>query len=91
MIVIPKNVQFNSFYSVLKSKKAVLCVMHHITQLFYFIENDTVKLIFYKGTETRIQIPSEIEGKPVTEIESTCFTNSNVKYAVIPETVEKIY
>lgn len=57
----------------------------------YFIENDTVKLIFYKGTETRIQIPSEIEGKPVTEIESTCFTNSNVKYAVIPETVEKIY
>lgn len=57
----------------------------------YFIENDTVKLIFYKGTETRIQIPSEIEGKTVTEIESTCFTNSNVKYAVIPETVEKIY
>ena len=57
----------------------------------YIIENDTVKLIFYRGTETRIQIPSEIEGKPVTEIESTCFTNSNVKYAVIPETVEKIY
>lgn len=57
----------------------------------YIIENDSVKLIFYKGTETRIQIPSEIEGKPVTEIESTCFTNSNVKYAVIPETVEKIY
>ena len=57
----------------------------------YFIENDTVKLIFYKGTETRIQIPSEIEGKPVTEIESTCFTDSQLKYAVIPETVEKIY
>lgn len=57
----------------------------------YIIENDSVKLIFYKGTETRIQIPSEIEGKPVTEIEATCFTNSNVKYAVIPETVEKIY
>ena len=57
----------------------------------YTIENDSVKLIFYKGTETRIQIPSEIEGKPVTEIESTCFTYSNVKYAVIPETVEKIY
>lgn len=57
----------------------------------YFIENDTVKLIFYKGTETRIQIPSEIEGKPVTEIESNCFTDSQLKYAVIPETVEKIY
>lgn len=57
----------------------------------YIIENDTVKLIFYKGTETRIQIPSEIEGKPVTGIESTCFTYSNVNYAVIPETIEKIY
>lgn len=56
----------------------------------YIIENDSVKLIFYKGTETRIQIPSEIEGKPVTEIDSTCFTDSNIKYAVIPETVEKI-
>lgn len=57
----------------------------------YIIENDTVKLIFYKGTEKRIQIPSEIEGKPVTEIESTCFTYSDVKYAIIPETVKKIY
>ena len=57
----------------------------------YFIENDTVKLIFYKGTETRIKIPSEIEGKPVTEIESSCFTDNQLKYAVIPETVEKIY
>ena len=57
----------------------------------YSIQNDTVKLIFYRGTETRIQIPSEIEGKPVTEIESTCFTYSDVRYAVIPETVQKIY
>ena len=57
----------------------------------YIIENETVKLIFYKGTETRIQIPSEIEGKPVTEIETTCFTYSDVRYAVIPETVQKIY
>lgn len=56
----------------------------------YSIENDTVKLIYYKGTEKRIQIPSEIEGKSVTEIESTCFTNGNIKYAIIPETVEKI-
>ena len=57
----------------------------------YIIENDSVKLIFYKGTETRIQIPSEIEGKPVTEIEATCFAYSDIEYAVIPETVEKIY
>ena len=57
----------------------------------YIIENDTVKLIFYKGTEKRIQIPSEIEGKPVTEIDSTCFTYSSVEYVIIPETVEKIY
>lgn len=57
----------------------------------YLIQNNTVKLIYYKGTETRIQIPSEIEGKPVTTIESTCFTNSSVKYAVIPETVKNIY
>ena len=57
----------------------------------YNIENDKVKLIFYKGNEKRIQIPSEIEGKPVTEIESTCFTNRDIKYAIIPDTVEKIY
>lgn len=57
----------------------------------YSIENDKVKLIFYKGAEKRIQIPSEIEGKPVTEIESTCFTNRDIKYAIIPDTVEKIY
>ena len=57
----------------------------------YTIENDKVKLIFYKGAEKRIQIPSEIEGNPVTEIESTCFTNRDIKYAIIPDTVEKIY
>lgn len=57
----------------------------------YTIENDKVKLIFYKGNEKRIQIPSEIEGNPVTEIESTCFTNCDIKYAIIPDTVEKIY
>lgn len=57
----------------------------------YSIENDKVKLIFYKGAEKRIQIPSEIEGKAVTEIESTCFTNRDIKYAIIPDTVEKIY
>ena len=57
----------------------------------YTIENDKVRLIYYKGNEKRIQIPSEIEGKPVTEIEATCFTNRDIKYAIIPDTVEKIY
>lgn len=57
----------------------------------YLIENDKVKLIYYKGTETRIRIPSEIGGKPVTAIESTCFTEKNLKYAVIPDTVTEIF
>lgn len=57
----------------------------------YTIENDKVRLIYYKGAEKRIQIPSEIEGKPVTEIESTCFTSRGIKYAIIPDTVTKIY
>ncbi len=57
----------------------------------YEISGDFVTLLYYKGTESRIIIPSEIDGKPVAAIESTCFTDSNVNHVVIPETVNIIY
>lgn len=76
-------------------RKTVKCKMEEPIidkdNYIYVIQNNGVKLIFYKGNENIVQIPTEIEGKPVTEIEATCFTNSDIESIIIPNTITKIY
>lgn len=52
---------------------------------------DQVTIEGYNGKETKIVIPSEIDGLPVTEIGWEAFKdNHNIVSVVIPDTVEKI-
>lgn len=44
----------------------------------------------YKGSETDVTIPSEIDGVTITEIENEAFKNTNVKNVIIPSSVTTI-
>ena len=58
---------------------------------FEYVKGDTfVVLQEYIGNDTRIIIPAEIEGLPVTRINSFFISNSNVEYVSLPDTVTKI-
>lgn len=50
----------------------------------------SIKIINYSGKSKNITIPSEINGKPVTEIEYQAFSNKGLTNVVIPSSVKKI-
>ncbi|SPU37333.1 alpha-amylase/pullulanase [Lysinibacillus capsici] len=56
----------------------------------YEVIGNTVKITGYTGTEKSIEIPSTIEGKPVTEIGVGAFKYLELTNVVIPNTVKTI-
>lgn len=57
----------------------------------YTIQNGEVTITGYKGTGGEVDIPSTIEGYPVTEIAGYTFSNrSNIWKVNLPNTVKKI-
>ena len=59
---------------------------------YYYKETeDGIILLYYKGDDREVIIPSQIDGKPVTEIGPDCFHRKNVASAVIPEGVKVIH
>lgn len=57
----------------------------------YTIQNGEVTITGYKGTGGEVDIPSTIDGYPVTEIGGYAFSNlSNIWKINIPDTVKKI-
>lgn len=55
------------------------------------LEDKTICIIGYKGDDNAIEIPAEIDGKPVSEINQYAFANlANAKEITIPDTVSKI-
>lgn len=58
---------------------------------FTYIEaEDHVEIKKCKTTEETIEVPSEIDGKPVTAIAATAFYNSKLKKVVLPEGITDI-
>ena len=49
-----------------------------------------VEVIGYTGTDKRVVIESEYQGKPVTDIYSNAFNNSFIKEIVLPDTILSI-
>jgi hypothetical protein len=59
--------------------------------LYTLSDDDTVEIIKYKGSDTNIRIPSEIDGKAVTSVGSgEISVFYNVKSVVIPNGVKTI-
>lgn len=55
------------------------------------ITDDTVRLSSYKGSDTEVVIPSEYNGKKVTEVGSYAFSgNKTMTKLTIPDSVTKI-
>ncbi len=53
--------------------------------------NNNITITKYIGTDTDVVIPSEIDGNPVTSIDSSAFYNcSSLTSVIIPESVTKI-
>lgn len=50
----------------------------------------TMELIRYFGYDSNIIVPANVNGKPVTSIAPTCFTNSGVMNVSIPEGITYI-
>ena len=57
---------------------------------YIYTVGDTVTLLHYIGSDKRIRIPDIIENMPVTVIELTCFTYSDVTEVIIPDGVTTI-
>lgn len=53
-------------------------------------DDGSIKLTEYLGSETVVNLPSEIDGKTVTAISYTVFDNNDITEVNIPETVSKI-
>ncbi len=57
----------------------------------YDIYHDHISITKYVGNKKNAQVPSKLEGKPVTEIDKYAFAyNDTIKEIVIPKTVKKI-
>ncbi|MCM1009154.1 MAG: hypothetical protein NC485_14795 [Ruminococcus flavefaciens] len=54
------------------------------------INDDSVEIIYYIGNELFPEIPTKIQGKPVTKLLATAFNYSDVTNVYIPEGVEEI-
>lgn len=61
-------------------------------EYYYTVKDDgTVTLLFYKGDETDVIVPNEIDGKTVTETDWYLFSNYNeLKSVVLPDTLETL-
>ena len=59
---------------------------------YYMSDEDSVTITGYKGKKSSITIPSEIEGKKVSEIDERAFSKCNsLKSVTIPDSVVYIY
>ena len=56
----------------------------------YTLENGQITITAYKGKELDVEIPSQIDGFPVTVIGEGSFQNAYVRSVVIPSSVRKI-
>lgn len=58
---------------------------------YEILEDDGIEIVEYKGNETTVTIPSEIEGKAVTDIGECAFEDcSDLKSIDIPNSVVSI-
>lgn len=53
-------------------------------------EDGTVEITGYDGTETDVEIPSEIDGMSVTGIGASAFFGSNIQKVIMPDTITYI-
>lgn len=62
----------------------------------YTVLDDGIKIVYYTGTESQVEIPETIEGKPVTVISNMTFVpgdaseNNTIKSITIPASVTTI-
>ena len=71
-----------------------LCYIAGNSKYYYLINSDeeTVTITYYEGTDTEIEIPSEIDGKMVTSIGKGVFQNSSgITSIKIPDSVISIW
>mgnify|MGYP002532915277 CR=1 FL=1 len=54
------------------------------------LDDDSVRLTKYAGSDTDVIVPSEIDGHRVAALEKTFSGNKNIKSVTIPESVEAI-
>ncbi|WP_024859109.1 leucine-rich repeat domain-containing protein [Ruminococcus albus] len=59
--------------------------------MYLSLDDDTVLLCRYLGDDTEVNVPSEIDGKTVTIIGSSCFSSKSLMTSVtIPDTITSI-
>lgn len=56
-----------------------------------YSDRDYITITDYKGENETLILPSEIDGKPVTEISGRFFDTKVIKHCIIPEGVYEIY
>lgn len=59
-------------------------------KLIYDVFDTHVEIVGLNTTDTKIVVPSEIEGKPVTKIGYRAFANSYIRQIVLPHTITEI-
>lgn len=64
-------------------------------EFLYSVTDGRVRLICYKGKETRLVIPCEIEGRPVSSFDpqfsSLSDNQSSIREIVIPDSVQQLH
>ena len=56
----------------------------------YIVEDDSVTIIAYTGSESEVTVPAMIGGHPVNTIAPGAFTDTAVTMVILPETIESV-
>lgn len=73
------------------AKKYGLASVIYDIEFTYSVENGNATLTKYNGTETKVIIPSFVNGYKVTAIAKDCFASCNMQWVYFPDTVTHIY
>lgn len=85
-----KGYSGTSFETAVKSQGFIFESLTPAIPFSYVVQGSTVKITGYTGTEKSIEIPSTIEGKPVTEIGAESFKYLGITNVTIPSSVKTI-
>lgn len=57
---------------------------------YQVFDDDTAQIMVYRGTDTNVTIPSEVDGYTVTSIRQLAFMGSKIQSLVIPDSITEI-
>ena len=84
------NVHASELGTLPKHHKTVETISTENGELQFEIHDTEAVLVSYEGTDTEVQIPAKVQGKPVTRIANQALYYADITKVVLPDTLRRI-